>query len=51
MKLKDFIEKLKEIAKKRGEDIEVIMADNISVVSPRFSDKYPKPSVVISDQN
>jgi len=51
MKLKEFIKKLKDIANKRGEDIEVIMADNILVVNPRFSDKYPKLSVVITDQN
>ncbi len=41
MKLKDFIRKLKIIADKKGDDLEVIMADNISVVSPKFFDKYP----------
>ena len=52
MKLKDFIKKLKVIAKRKGDNLEVIMADNIPVVSPKFSDKYPglKPSVVITDQ-
>jgi len=53
MKLKDFIRKLKVIAKKNGDDLEVVMADNISVVSPKFSDKYSgsKPCVVITDQD
>ena len=53
MKLKDFIRELKVISERRGDDLEVIMADNIPVVSPKFSDKYPgsKPSVVITDQN
>lgn len=50
MKLKEFIEKLKDIANKEGKDVEVVMADNIPVVNPRFSDKYPKLSVVITDQ-
>ena len=53
MKLKDFIKELKAIAEKKGDDLEVIMADNISVVSPKFSDKYSgsKPCVVITDQD
>lgn len=53
MKLKEFIKELKYIAKKKGDDLEVIMADNIDVVSPKFSDKYPrsKSCVVITDQN
>jgi hypothetical protein len=42
MKLKELIEKLKDIANKRGDDLEVIMADNIPVVNPRFSDEYPR---------
>jgi len=52
MKLKDFIRDLKIIAKEKGDSLEVIMADNISVVSPKFSDKYPKlkQCVVITDQ-
>lgn len=52
MKLKDFIRKLKIIAKNKGDDLEVIMADNIDVVSPKFSDKYPrsKSCVIITDQ-
>lgn len=53
MKLKEFIKQLKDIAKKRGGDIGVVMADNISVVEPKFSDKYPGPNscVVITDQS
>jgi len=52
MKLKDFIKELKAIVKKKGDDFEVIMADNMPVVSPKFSDKYPgpKPCVVITDK-
>ena len=41
MKLKEFIKKLKKIERKHGNDLEVIMADNIPVVNPVFSDKYP----------
>lgn len=53
MKLKDFIKELKAIAEKKGDGLEIIMADNVPVVSPKFSDKYPgpKPCVVITDQN
>jgi len=51
MKLKKFIQKLKNFEKKYGSDMEVIMADNIPVVSPVFSEKYPnKKSVVITDK-
>ena len=52
MRLKDFIRELKVIAKKKGDNLEVVMADNIPVVSPKFSDKChePKPCVVITDQ-
>lgn len=50
MKLKTFIEQLKDIVKKNGDSIEVIMADNVLVVRPVFSDKYRKPSVVITDE-
>jgi len=50
MKLKKFIQKLESIAKKYGDDTKVIMADNIPVVNPVFSKKYPnKKSVVITD--
>jgi len=51
MKLKEFIEKLEKIAKKYGNDARVIMADNISVISPTFSKKYPdKRNVIITDK-
>ena len=51
MKLKKFIKKLENIAEKYGDDIKVIMADNISVVNPVFSKKYPnKKNVIITDE-
>jgi hypothetical protein len=52
MKLKDFIKKLEIIVKEKGDDLEVIMADNIPVVSPKFSDRYSKlkSCVIITDQ-
>lgn len=51
MKLKKFIQKLERIAKKHGGDAKVIMADNISVVNPIFSKKYPnKKNVIITDE-
>lgn len=51
MKLKKFIKKLERIVEKHGDDAKVIMADNISVISPVFSKKYPdKKNVVITDR-
>lgn len=51
MKLKNFIQKLKNIAEKHGGNAEVIMADNASVISPIFSKKYSsKKNVVITDE-
>lgn len=51
MKLKKFIQKLEKIAKKYGGDTKVIMADNISVINPIFSKKYPnKKNVIITDE-
>lgn len=51
MKLKKFIQELENLARKHGNDAEVIMADNIPVVTPVFSKKYPsKKSVVITDK-
>ena len=50
MRLEKFIEKLREIEKEHGKDLEVIMADNISVVEPTFSDKYSGKKVVITDE-
>lgn len=51
MKLNKFIEELKKIKEKQGGNLEVIMADNISVVEPIFSDKYYGKKVVITDEN
>jgi len=51
MRLKRFIEYLNNIAENRGDTIDVVMADNIPVVKPVYSDKYPKQSVVITDQS
>jgi len=51
MRLKKFLEKLEEIAKKHGDKLEVIMADDIPVVNPVFSNKYPYMNkVVITDE-
>ena len=51
MKLKNFIKKLKNLAQKHGDDIEVIMADEIPVVDPIFSDGYSAgKNVVITDE-
>lgn len=51
MKLKNFIQKLKNIAKKHGDDVRVVMADNISVTNPVFSKKYSdKKNVIITDK-
>lgn len=50
MKLKQFIKKLIKISKKHGEEIDVIMADNISVVNPIFSKKYFGKKIVITDR-
>ena len=50
MKLKNFIQKLENIAKKHGDDAEVVMADNIPVVNPVFSKNYSNiKSVIITD--
>ncbi|MFH0930107.1 MAG: hypothetical protein V1814_02535 [Candidatus Moraniibacteriota bacterium] len=50
MKLKNFIEKLEEISREHGEESEVIMADDIAVIEPVFSDQYGGKKVVITDQ-
>jgi len=51
MTLKNFLEKLENIRRKHGNEIEVIMADNISVVDPVFSEEYPyRKNVVITDE-
>ena len=50
MKLKKFIQELKKIESERRENLEVVMADNIPVVEPVFSDQYYGKKVVITDQ-
>ncbi|MCK5123432.1 MAG: hypothetical protein KAQ87_04810 [Candidatus Pacebacteria bacterium] len=52
MKLKKFIEKLKRVAEKHGDDTEVVMADNISVINPVFVKKnhFNEKVVVITDE-
>jgi len=51
MILKEFIQRLEKIAKKHGDDAEVTMADNISVINPVFSKDYPnKRNIVITDK-
>ena len=51
MRLKKFIQKLEKIVKKHGDDVEVIMADNIPATSPIFSRKYPdKKNVILTDK-
>lgn len=49
MKLKKFIQKLKEIEVSQGSDIEVVMADYIPVVKPIFDQFYGR-KVIITDQ-
>jgi len=50
MKLKVFIQKLNNLAEKHGDETEVIMADNVSVVDPVFSEKYlNKKKIIITD--
>lgn len=49
MKIKEFINRLQEISKKHGEEIDVIMADNIPVIDPVFSKNYLGQKVVITD--
>ncbi|MFA6974121.1 MAG: hypothetical protein WC238_05290 [Parcubacteria group bacterium] len=50
MKLKDFIFGLEKIKKEHGEDMQVVMADNIAVVEPVFSDNFLGEKVIITDQ-
>ena len=50
MQLNKFIEKLRKIEEEHGGGLPVIMADDISVVTPVFSDKYYGKKVVITDQ-
>ncbi len=51
MTLKEFIKKLKKISSEHGENMEVVMADNILVVEPVFLKEYYGGKVIITDQN
>ena len=51
MTLKEFIKKLKKISSEHGENMEVVMADNILVVEPVFLNEYHGGKVIITDQN
>ncbi len=50
MKLGQLIRQLQNLSSKHGGDTEVIMADDEPVVRAVFCDKYPTPSVVITDR-
>lgn len=50
MQLKQFIESLKKIEEEHGENLEVVMADNIPVLEPVFSEEYLDKKVIITDQ-
>ena len=51
MKLQEFINYLQEIKKNNGDNVEVVMADGISVVEPVFFEDYNgERRVVFSDE-
>ena len=51
MKLKNFIKKLENIKEKQSEDLEVVMADNISAIKPIFKKNYfGRDKVIITDK-
>jgi hypothetical protein len=51
MKIKEFIEKLEKISKKYGTDLEVKMADGISIVNPVYLENFiNQKTVVITDK-
>ncbi len=50
MKLKQFIQRLKKIEFEHGENLEVVMADDIAVLAPVFLEEYRGKKVVITDQ-
>jgi len=51
MKLKKFIQNLEKISRKYGENVEVKMADGISVVNPVYLENFiNKKAVIITDQ-
>jgi hypothetical protein len=47
MKLNKFIKKLQEIKNREGDNVEIIMADNIPVVGPVFLENFANRKVVI----
>lgn len=50
MRLRNFINELNKLAKKYGDKMEVVTADNIPIVDPVFSKDYPsKKKVIITD--
>ncbi len=50
MKLREFIEKLKKIEFEQGKNLEVVMADFISVKEPVLLNAYDKKMVIITDE-
>ncbi|MBU4369884.1 hypothetical protein KKG58_03945 [Patescibacteria group bacterium] len=51
MKLQKFIKYLQEIRKNHNDNIEVVMADGVSIVEPIFFNDYNgKTSIVITDE-
>lgn len=51
MKLKKLLEMLEGIKDTYGENLDVVMADNISIVEPVVMDKYPdKRKIIITDE-
>ncbi len=50
MKLKDFIKRLEDIREKHGDDVVVVMADNISVVDPVFLEGNLDKNVIVTDR-
>ena len=51
MTIKKFIEKLEKIAKKHGDNIQIKMADGISVVNPVYLDNFiNKKAIIITYQ-
>lgn len=50
MKLKNFLKKLNSIQKQYGDNIDVVMADNIDIVEPICSDYRGKTKVIITDE-
>ena len=51
MKLEKFIKDLENILKENGDELNVVMADNIPVVEPVLStDRFNNLVVVITDQ-